>query len=81
MKEKISLFITGFTQVLLVAANTYLISHEKYVAVLLVGFLISMVWSWNVKKIAFGSTIERVIYSSGAGIGALSGLLLVKLFY
>lgn len=81
MKEKLKLFITGFIQVVLVVINTYQVSHEKYTGVFFVGFLISFVWSFNVKKIAFGDLNDRFIYSLGAGIGAISGLVLSKLYY
>lgn len=75
-KSRFSLFITGFVQVFLVAVNTYLISKEKYLAVFLVGGLISFVWTWNVQKIAFGTLRDRITYASGAGFGSLIGLLL-----
>lgn len=81
MHPKFSLFLTGFIQVILVAVNTYQIAHKKFVGVLIVGFLISLVWSWNVKKIAFGSTADRLIYAIGAGIGSLIGLVLSALIY
>lgn len=60
------LFVTGFAQVFLVTVQTYFISKLFYIGVLIVGFLISLVWSWNVKKIAFGSRLDRIIYSFGA---------------
>ena len=49
------LFTTGFMQVFFVAVNTFFISKEYYVGVFICGFIISMIWSWNVKKIAFGT--------------------------
>lgn len=69
------LFITGFTQVFFVAINTYFISKAIYGGVLIFGFLISFVWSWNVKKVAFGTIQDRIWYSFGAGIGSLVGLI------
>lgn len=42
----------------------------------LTGFLISFIWSFNVKKVAFGSMLDRIIYSIGASIGGISGLLI-----
>lgn len=81
MKPNLSLFITGFIQVILVAINTYQIANKKYIGILVVGFLISLVWSWNVKKVAFGSNMDRFIYATGAGIGSLVGVLLAILFY
>ena len=69
------LFITGFTQVLFVAINTYFLSKEFYFGVLVCGFVISFIWSWNVKKVAFGTMQDRLLYASGAGFGSLMGLV------
>lgn len=73
------IFITGFLQVFFVAINTYFISNEFYLGVLACGFIISFIWSWNVKKIVFGTMQDRLYYSSGAAIGAVSGLYISKL--
>ena len=70
------LFITGFTQVFFVAINTFFISKAIYDGVLICGFLISFVWSWNVKKVAFGTMQDRIWYSFGAGVGSLVGLII-----
>jgi hypothetical protein len=69
------LFLTGFIQVFFVAINTYFLSRGFYIGVVICGFIISFIWSWNVKKIAFGSTKDRIIYSLGAGLGSLFGLI------
>lgn len=68
------LFTTGFLQVFFVAVNTYFIGKEMYLAVFVVGCLISLIWTYNVKKVAIGSNTDRFIYTIGAGIGATSGL-------
>jgi hypothetical protein len=70
------LFVTGFSQVFFVAINTYFISKAIYAGVLICSFLISFIWSWNVKKVAFGTMQDRLLYSFGAGVGALVGLVL-----
>lgn len=70
------LFITGFTQVFFVAINTFFISKAIYGGVFICGFLISFVWSWNVKKVAFGDIKDRLWYSLGAGFGSLAGLII-----
>lgn len=70
------LFITGFLQVFFVALNTWLITQQNYIGVAIVSFLISFIWTFNVKKVVFGSMTDRVIYSLGAAIGGLSGLLI-----
>lgn len=73
------LFFTGFIQVFFVAVNTYFISKSLYLGVLICGFSISIIWSWNVKKVVFGTFVERLIYSTGAAFGSLAGALISKL--
>lgn len=73
-----ALFGTGWIQVFLVAANTWQIAHERYIGAMLVGFGISLVWSLNVKSIAFGGWRDRIAYASGAAVGTVSGLWFIK---
>ena len=80
-KQHLSTFATGFIQVCLVALNTHQIAHEKYAGVFVVGTLISLVWTINVKRVAFGTWTDRLVYCFGAGCGSLSGLLISKLIY
>jgi hypothetical protein len=81
LRERVVLFWMGFLQVSLVGVNTWQIAHEKWVGMAVVGFLIGYVWSWNVKKIAFGGQLDRLIYSAGSMAGLLSGLLIVMWYY
>jgi hypothetical protein len=74
-----SIFITGFIQVFLVSANVVFISTKSWPLVFICGFCISMAWSLNVKKIAFGEWSDRIYYSLGAGAGALLGSLTASL--
>lgn len=77
--NKLIIISTGFLQVSLVAANTWMISNNVVYGIFIVSFLISLVWSINVKKIAFGSWLDRALYSFGAGSGALFGVYVAKL--
>lgn len=70
------LFTTGFLQVFFVALNTWLITQQNYVGVLIVGFIISFIWSFNIKKVAFGTMKDRIVYSLGASLGGVCGLLI-----
>jgi hypothetical protein len=36
--------------------------------------LLSWVWSWNIKRIAISSNMERLIYCLGAGVGTSLGV-------
>ena len=73
------LFTTGFLQVFFVACNTYFISKSFYIGVFICGLIISLIWSWNVKKIVFGTFNDRIIYAFGAAFGSLFGLIISKL--
>ena len=76
MKKHLSIFLTGFIQVFLVAVNTYFLTKAAIWGVFPTAFLISFVWSFNVKKLALGNMTDRIIYSAGAASGSASGLLL-----
>ena len=75
MRNTLKLFSTGFVQVFFVAVNTYFLSKSFFAGVFVCGFLISFIWSWNVKKVAFGTMKDRLLYASGAGFGSLMGLV------
>ena len=72
------LFLTGFLQVFFVACNTYFISKSFYMGVFICGLIISLIWSWNVKKIVFGTFNDRIVYAIGAAFGSLLGLIISK---
>ena len=44
------LFTTGFLQVFFVVINTYFISKGYLLGIIICGFIISFIWSHNVKK-------------------------------
>ena len=73
------LFTTGFLQVFFVVINTYFISKGYLLGIIICGFVISFIWSHNVKKIAFGSEYDRFIYSLGAMSGSLIAYFLGKI--
>jgi hypothetical protein len=73
------LFITAFIQVFLVSANTYFIANSFWIGIAFAGFGISWFWTSNVKRVAFGTKTERLIYSTGAMLGGLSGVFISKM--
>ncbi len=75
-KKDIKLFGTAFMQVLFVSANIYFVSNSMWVAVAVTSFLISYLWTINVKKIAISNIIDRLIYSTGAMVGGVAGPLM-----
>jgi hypothetical protein len=74
MRDEIKLFTTGFIQVFFVAVNTYFLSREFFLGVFICAFMISFIWSWNVKKVAFGTLTDRIMYALGAAFGSMFGL-------
>lgn len=74
------LFITGFLQVFFVAVNTFFISKGYSIGVFACGVTISIIWSYNVKKVSISTFKERLIYSFGAGLGSLLGMWSSEIF-
>jgi len=75
MKYKI--FLTSFLQVGLVAINTVLIAKGYVLGIFLASFTISMLWSYNVSKIALSTFTNKLIYSFGAAFGSITGYYLI----
>ena len=74
------LFISGLMQVFFVAINTVFLANKLYVHATITSFIISFIWTYNVKKVAFGTLQDRLVYSFGAACGAALGLYLTDLF-
>jgi hypothetical protein len=72
-------FFTSFFQVGLVATNTFLITQLYWVGIFIVSFLISLLWAFNVSKIAISTTNQKLTYAFGAGFGAICGLIILQL--
>lgn len=67
------IFLTSFFQIGLVAINTFLIAKGIIVGIFLASFTISLLWSYNVSRIALSDIKSKLIYSIGAGCGAVTG--------
>ncbi len=68
-KAKWVLFLTGLLQVTFVSMNVTFIAHGEIIPMLLTGFMISLIWTLNVKRIAIGDWYDRLTYANGAMIG------------
>jgi hypothetical protein len=77
----VKLAATAFLQVLLVSINVYQISHGHFLGAVIIGFGISMTWTFNIKTVAFGGWRERFVYSGFAAVGTLSGMVIPYLIY
>lgn len=69
---------TGFLQVVFVAMNTVFIAHYELLANFATGLAISLIWSWNVKRVAFGDTADRWSYALGAAFGSVTGTIIAS---
>lgn len=77
-KARANLAATGFLQVIFVAMNTVFIAHYALLANVLTAFMISLIWTHNVKKVAFGDEGDRWAYAAGAAIGSLAGTIVAS---
>lgn len=75
-KDTIKLFLTALLQVTFVAMNVIFISQHKWIPLLFTGFMISFIWTLNVKKVAFGGWADRFTYAFGAMCGTGLGVLI-----
>ena len=79
MKKHMIIFSTGFAQVLLVSANTYFISRTTWMGIAVCGFGISYLWTINVRRVTIGTRAEQLVYSTGAMLGGLTGVMMAKM--
>ncbi len=76
MEQRGLLFARAWIQVALVSVNTYFIAKDSMLGIAVASWMISFVWSYNVTKLSNPDMIDRVVYSTGAALGGLSGYLL-----
>jgi len=77
-RSRLKLALTGFVQVIFVAANTVFISRYELIGNVLTAFAISFVWTYNVKRVAFGDSGDRWAYAIGAALGSVSGTMIAS---
>lgn len=80
MKDNFKIFGTSFFQIGLVAINTILIARGYVLGIFAASFTISLLWSYNVSKIALSDLSKKLIYSLGAGLGAVVGYSIINIF-
>lgn len=76
MKIRVGLLLTGLLQVTFVAMNVTFIAHKRVIPMLLTGFVISLIWTINVKRISIGGWTDRVTYATGAMVGTGLGYII-----
>ena len=73
-------FFQSFFQIGLVSISTVLITQHLYYGIFVVAFLISLLWTFNVSRIAVSTIKQKLTYSFGAETGAVCGVLITQLF-
>ena len=79
--NNLATFFYAWAQVTLICLNTWQIANSKFVGALIVGFLISLVWTFNVRRAVLGCWKTRLIYCVGASCGTATGLSLSLIIY
>jgi hypothetical protein len=74
------IFLQSFFQIGLVAISTILITKGYLIGIFVVSFLISLLWAFNVSRVAISTLNQKLTYSLGAGCGSVVGVLILKLF-
>lgn len=78
--QYLKIYFTSFLQVGFVCVNTVLISKGYVLCIFLASITISLIWSYNVAKIALSNFKEKIIYSFGAGSGSVIGYYFINYF-
>lgn len=79
--QKLKIFSTACLQVFLVCLSTFAIANQMYVSAVFISFWLSFTWTFNVKKIAFGTISDRITYAAGAAAGTTFGLIIANFIY
>ena len=77
----IKTFLYSWLQVTLIATNTYQVAKQEWVGAIIVGFLISFVWTINVGRVVFACSWIRLVYSVGAMTATGTGILITHIIY
>jgi hypothetical protein len=75
-RQHIILSVTAYFQILFVSCNVVFIQKQSIIGVILSSFMISLLWTFNVKKVAFGGLVDRLLYAVFACAGAVTGVYL-----
>ena len=70
------LFFTAFLQVMFVVMTQVFVTRELIIPIVFTSFMINIIWTWNVKKVAFGGWSDRFTYAFGATTGTMFGYYL-----
>ncbi len=72
-KAHIILCVTAYFQILFVSCNVVFIQNKSVAGIIISSFFISLLWTLNVKRVAFGGWLDRFLYAISASCGAFMG--------
>lgn len=70
------MFFAAFCQVMFVTMNVYFISSSKVIPMMMTSFIVSLLWTYNVKIVSIGSLADRAYYAAGASAGTGLGFFI-----
>jgi len=79
IKRYILIFIAPYVQIMFVAINTILMVEHMVTLVFINTFLLNLIWTYNVKRVAFGNMTVNITYALGASCGSITGMYIAKL--
>jgi hypothetical protein len=65
--------------ILFATLSTWFTAHDHYVSAIATGFVLSLLWTMNIKQIAMGKWRERFIHAFGGVFGTASAFVLANL--
>ncbi len=72
------LCVTAYFQILFVSCNVVFIQNNSFWGIMISSFFISLLWTLNVKRVAFGGWLDRILYAISAACGGVTGVYLSK---
>ena len=67
------LALAAFLQVMFVTMNIHFISRGLIIPMVITSFIVSLVWTYNVKLVSIGCVTDRTYYAAGAALGTGTG--------
>lgn len=80
IRQLSKLFLTGGIYTLFVAMTTVFIAHQSYLANFFSALAVNLIWALNIKRMAEGTSKDRMAYALGAATGSVSGSLIGGMF-
>lgn len=64
--------------ILFATLSTWFVAHDRYLLAILAGFILSIMWTINIKQIALGKWKERFVHAFGGAFGTASAFVMTN---